>query len=118
MSKSTYLILLLLFILNRSNGQSGETSLSCTAPGENCTYTPYNGALNLYEPSASYSLPSHIPRIYYSKNPLSSTLYDIKYINDDNYVEGSICDTTTGDLDTCTNTDKNLFYDVLLSCQL
>lgn len=82
---------------------------TCTPPITACTNTPFNGSLNLINTLYTFSKQSAVS---YAKSPLPNTFGDVKYVGDDNYADGTSCDTSAGAVDSCFDTSYNLIYDV------
>lgn len=102
---------LLIFIGLLSNFKSH--SQTCPTPTTPCLNTPYNGNLNLK--NALYSTFTRVGPISYAIQPISLlpiTFGDVKYVMDENYVDGSNCDVEANAIDSCFNDAENLIYDV------
>jgi len=76
-----------------------------------CTNTPFNGSLNLANPTVAYNY-SVQQAVSYANPNMPATFGDVKYVGDDNYVDGSTCDVLPDAVDTCDNRISNLVYDV------
>lgn len=82
---------------------------TCTPPSTACLNTPYNGNIDLANPTTLHSIVATPQRLSYARTTLNSNFHDVKYVNDPGY-DTVMC--LPPDSNQCDNDTSILKYDV------